>query len=196
MRHGTIAGMRQTPLSTGADVVLANHLVPEQPTVFFFYKPSSLLEQQFYEGVQKQLEGKPVALKVIHLKTGDEPIAKKNEITATPMALIFDRRGRQTGKAANPDELMKFIRAASDVARIDWVMDTADPHFDTLKKLGMPFKTPQQIPGIMRTMSVKPEAMVMVQQLAGMMHFSDGALTRRQKELVATYVSALNRCKY
>lgn len=188
--------MRQTPLSTGADVVLANHLVPEQPTVFFFFKPSSLLEQQFYEGVQKQLEGKPVALKVIHLKTGDEPIAKKNEITATPMALIFDRRGRQTGKAANPDELMKFIRAASDVARIDWVMDTADPHFDALKKLGMPFKTPQQIPGIMRTMSVKPEAMVMVQQLAGMMHFSDGALTRRQKELVATYVSALNRCKY
>jgi hypothetical protein len=64
-----------------------------------------------------------------------------------------------------------------------------------LQKL-MPFKSAKQIPGIMRTMSPKPESMALVQELASMMHFSDGALTRRQKELVATYVSGLNRCKY
>ncbi|MCX6367885.1 MAG: carboxymuconolactone decarboxylase family protein [Armatimonadetes bacterium] len=188
--------MRQTPLSTGADVVFTDHLTPEQPTIFFFYRPSSTMEQQYFEGIQAQLKGKPVGLQVIHLKTGEEPIAKKNEIVTTPTALIFDRRGRLTGKATNPDELMMLARQAGDVARIDWLTDPADPRFEALRKMGMPFKSPQQIPGIMRTMSLKPEAMAMVQQLAGMMHFADGALTRRQKELVATYVSALNRCKY
>ena len=188
--------MQQTPISTGADVVFANHLVPEQPTIFFFYKPSSMLEQQFFDDLQRQFKDKPVGLKAITLKTGDEPVAQKNEITATPMALIFDRRGHLTGKASNPDELAKLSRQAGDVARIDWVSEATDPRFELIKKMGAPFKSPQQIPGIMRTMSLKPEAMAMVQQLAGMMHFSDGALTRRQKELVATYVSALNRCKY
>jgi len=28
------------------------------------------------------------------------------------------------------------------------------------------------------------------------MHFSDGALTRAQHEMVASYVSALNKCRY
>ncbi len=191
-----MASMRQTPLSTGADVALANHLVPEQPTIFFFYRPSSMLEQQFFEGVQQQFKDKPIGLKVIHLKTGEEPIAKKYEITTTPSALIFDRRGRQTGKATTPEELTALTRKAADVARIDWVMELTDPRFEALKKMGAPFRAPQQIPGIMRTMSPKPEAMGLVQELASLMHFRDGALTRRQKELVATYVSALNRCKY
>ena len=55
--------MKQTPISTGADVVLANYLVPEQPTIIVFYKPSSMLEQQFFEGLQAQLKDKPVGLK-------------------------------------------------------------------------------------------------------------------------------------
>ena len=191
-----MASMRQTPLSTGADVALANHLVPEQPTIFFFYRPSSMLEQQFFEGVQQQFKDKPIGLKVVHLKTGEEPIAKKYEITTTPSALIFDRRGRQTGKATTPEELTELTRKAADVARIDWVTELTDPRFEALKKMGAPFRAPQQIPGIMRTMSPKPEAMGLVQELASLMHFREGALTRRQKELVATYVSALNRCKY
>ena len=188
--------MKQTPISTGADVVLANYLVPEQPTIIVFYKPNSMLEQQFFEGLQAQLKDKPVGLKAVHLKTGEEPIARKNEIAATPMALVYDRRGRQTGKATTPEEILTFVRQAVDVARIDWVTEATDPRFEMIKRMGAPFKSPQQIPGIMRTMSLKPQAMGLVQQLAGLMHFSDGALTRRQKELVATYVSALNRCKY
>ena len=196
MCHDTIEGMRQTPISTGADVVLANHLVPEQPTLFFFYKPSSMLEQQFFDDVQKTLKDKPIGLKAIHLKTGDEPIAKKNEITATPMALIFDRRGRQTGKATTPEEIAKLMRQANDLARIDWITDAADPRFEMLKKMGAPFKAPQQIPGILRTMSAKPEAMVMIQELSSLMQFNDGFLPRKQKEMIATYVSGLNRCKY
>jgi AhpD family alkylhydroperoxidase len=29
-----------------------------------------------------------------------------------------------------------------------------------------------------------------------MLHFTDGSLTRAQHELIASYVSALNRCHY
>lgn len=187
--------MGQTPISTGAEVVFANHLVPEQPTVFFFYRPGSMMEQQLFESVQAQLKDRSVALKAIHLTTGDEPIAKKNEITTTPSALIYDRRGRLTGKATGPQELMALIGKATSVARIDWVTEDTDPRFEALQKL-MPFKSAKQIPGILRTMTPKPEALAMVQNVATLMHFSDGALTRRQKELVATYVSGLNRCKY
>lgn len=184
------------PVSTGAEIVFTNYLVPEQPTVFFFYRPDSSMEQQYFSDIQKQFAGREIGLKAIHLKSGDEPIAKKNEITTTPSALVYDRRGRLTGKATNPEELMQLVRKASEIARIDWVTEPTDPRFEALKKLGAPFRSPQQIPGIMRTMSPKPEAMVLVQELAGLMHFSEGALTRRQKELVATYVSGLNRCKY
>jgi hypothetical protein len=38
--------------------------------------------------------------------------------------------------------------------------------------------------------------MGLVQELASLMHFSDGFLPRKQKEMIATYVSGLNRCKY
>jgi hypothetical protein len=191
--------MRQTPLSTGADVVLANHLVPEQPTVIVFYKPSSMLEQQFFEGLQAQVSARKekfVGLKAVHLKTGDEPIAKKNEITTTPMAIVFDRRGRQTGKATTPDAITKFMQQAADLARIDWVTEASDARFQEIKKMGAPFQVPQQIPGILRTMSAKPEAMILVQEIASLMQFSDGFLPRKQKEMIATYVSGLNRCKY
>ena len=32
--------------------------------------------------------------------------------------------------------------------------------------------------------------------VADRLHFSEGHLTRRQKEMIATYVSALNQCLY
>ena len=51
------------------------------------------------------------------------------------------------------------------------------------------------VPDILHTMSHRPDF------LAGMMdlsrvHFSDGALTRAQHEMIASYVSALNKCHY
>ena len=51
------------------------------------------------------------------------------------------------------------------------------------------------VPEILRTMSLRPDFLEAV-DAASRMHFSDGALTRAQHEMVATYVSALNRCRY
>ena len=51
------------------------------------------------------------------------------------------------------------------------------------------------VPEILRTMSLRPDFLEAVNQ-ASELHFMDGALTRAQHEMIAAYVSALNRCRY
>lgn len=45
----------------------------------------------------------------------------------------------------------------------------------------------------MKTMSLRPDFLRAI-DTATQMHFTDGALTRAQHEMIASYVSALNRC--
>lgn len=52
-----------------------------------------------------------------------------------------------------------------------------------------------RIPEILRTMSLRPDFFAAVYD-ASLLHFSDGALTQAQHEMIASYVSALNRCHY
>ena len=51
------------------------------------------------------------------------------------------------------------------------------------------------VPEILRTMSVRPDFLHAV-DAASVMHFTDGALTRAEHEMIASYVSALNKCRY
>jgi len=51
------------------------------------------------------------------------------------------------------------------------------------------------VPDILRTMSLRPDFLTAIDS-ASRLHFSDGALTRAQHEMIASYVSALNRCRY
>jgi len=51
------------------------------------------------------------------------------------------------------------------------------------------------VPDILRTMSLRPDFLAAV-NAASNLHFTDGALTRAQHEMIASYVSALNRCRY
>jgi hypothetical protein len=44
--------------------------------------------------------------------------------------------------------------------------------------------------------SLRPDIMEKMSELAGLAHFKDGYLTRRQHELIATFASALNSCAY
>jgi len=48
---------------------------------------------------------------------------------------------------------------------------------------------------ILRTMSFRPDFMLAIND-ASRLHFTDGALTRAQHEMIAAYVAALNRCHY
>ena len=52
------------------------------------------------------------------------------------------------------------------------------------------------VPAILRTMSQRPDFLAAIDEASRVLHFSDGALTRAQHEMIASYVAALNRCHY
>lgn len=52
------------------------------------------------------------------------------------------------------------------------------------------------VPDILRCFSARPDVLRKVIDFSDTLHFSDGHLDRRVKEMIATYVSALNRCPY
>jgi alkylhydroperoxidase family enzyme len=52
------------------------------------------------------------------------------------------------------------------------------------------------MPEILKCFSARPDFLQQVMQASYGLHFTDGHLDRRQKEAIATYVSALNNCQY
>lgn len=84
------------------------------------------------------------------------------------------------------------------MARIRWVEereatgDAASAYADWMAaNPGRP-----AIPGILKCMSLRPELFRGVVQVSNDIQFSEGHLTRRLKEMIATFVSGLNRCPY
>lgn len=53
-----------------------------------------------------------------------------------------------------------------------------------------------EMPGILKCFSQRPDFLEDVMNFSYRVHFTDGHLTRRHKEMIATYVSALNQCPY
>lgn len=53
-----------------------------------------------------------------------------------------------------------------------------------------------RMPEILKCFSPRPDFLKSVMDFSYSVHFKDGFLTRRQKEMIATYVSGLNRCPY
>jgi Carboxymuconolactone decarboxylase family len=82
------------------------------------------------------------------------------------------------------------------MARIAWVEDA-----DASGELGDVYRelkrtsTKGNVPDILRTMSLRPDFLRAIDQ-ASRLHFTDGALSRAEHEMIASYVSALNRCHY
>ena len=54
----------------------------------------------------------------------------------------------------------------------------------------------QQMPGILKCFSHRPDFLRQVIQFSDAVHFSHGHLDRKTKEAVASWVSWLNRCPY
>jgi alkylhydroperoxidase family enzyme len=54
----------------------------------------------------------------------------------------------------------------------------------------------KQVPGIIKCFGARPDFLRQVVELSNKVHFSEGHLTRRHKEMIASYVSFLNRCPY
>jgi hypothetical protein len=54
----------------------------------------------------------------------------------------------------------------------------------------------QQVPGIIKCFGARPDFLRQVVEFSNKLHFSEGHLSRRHKEMIASYVSFLNRCPY
>jgi len=54
----------------------------------------------------------------------------------------------------------------------------------------------QQVPGIIKCFGARPDFLRQVVEFSNTVHFSAGHLTRRHKEMIASYVSYLNCCPY
>ena len=82
------------------------------------------------------------------------------------------------------------------MARIAWIED--DDASGELADIYRQLKRTSMggnVPDILRTMSLRPDFLRAIDQ-ASRLHFTDGALTRAEHEMIASYVSALNRCHY
>ena len=82
------------------------------------------------------------------------------------------------------------------MARIACVEDADAPGevaeaFERIKQHSMSGR----VADILRTMSLRPDFMLAI-DAASRLHFSDGALSRAQHEMIASYVAAINRCHY
>jgi uncharacterized peroxidase-related enzyme len=54
----------------------------------------------------------------------------------------------------------------------------------------------KQVPGIIKCFGARPDFLRQVVEFSNTVHFSEGHLSRRHKEMIASYVSFLNRCPY
>ena len=54
----------------------------------------------------------------------------------------------------------------------------------------------EEMPDILKCFSPRPDVLETVMRFSDELHFSTGHLDRRVKEMLATYVSGLNACRY
>lgn len=189
-----LSDVKAEVLSRGAKLDMKKVLRAEGTTVVLFIQDTSAMELQFLADLEKQITGDPkLTFGVVRLKDVSAPAAQQFSVTATPAAIIFDRFGKEIARTSQPDEIRAAIRKGQLMGRIKWI-DEDDPKAPEV--YGAPAQALKRgLPGIIKTMSLRPEAVQMM-NIISRIHFTDGFLKRREHEMVAAYVSALNRCKF
>ncbi len=188
------AQIKSEVVSKGQRFEIRKILKDEGTTVVLFIQDTSVIEGQYLASMEKALPNtNKLALDVVRIKDTTAPAAQQYRVKSTPTAVIFDRFGHEIGRSAQPDEIRAAIRKGTLMGRIKWI-DEDDPKAPEV--YGAPpeaFK--RGIPGIVKTMSLRPDAFKMFNMMSAM-HFSDGFLKRREHEMIAAYVSSLNKCKF
>jgi uncharacterized peroxidase-related enzyme len=96
--------------------------------------------------------------------------------------VLADRRaGSPPIEAANLP-LVSENSASPEVARL---------YAQFRSRFGLP-----QVPGILQCFATHPPLLEHMMEMSESLLFSDGALNRRQKEMIATFVSSTNQCEY
>jgi hypothetical protein len=84
-----------------------------------------------------------------------------------------------------PEQKIKVIEDAEATGEVAAVYDLWRSHSGR-----------QKMPGILKCFSWRPDFLRQVMEFSNTVHFSEGHLSRRTKEMIASYVSYLNRCPY
>ncbi len=83
------------------------------------------------------------------------------------------------------------------MARIDWVEDgNAVGETAEVYSRWKAANDQRPLPDILKCFSARPDVLEKIEELSNVLHFSDGHLNRRNKEKIASFVSALNKCRY
>ena len=83
------------------------------------------------------------------------------------------------------------------MARIEWIdeEDALGKTADVYARWKLANEN-RAIPDILKSFSLRSDVFEKIEELSNVLHFSEGHLTRKTKEKIASYVSALNRCRY
>lgn len=81
------------------------------------------------------------------------------------------------------------------MARLKWV-DDDDARGDLAELYERSRQDRGRVAPVYRALSLRPDLLRRVMDLNQLGHFQDGFLPRKTKEMIATYVSGLNRCPY
>lgn len=180
-------------VSNGSRFELKKVLKSEGTTIILFINDTSMIEQQFLADLAKQLPADRIALDVVKIKDTMVPAAQQYDIKVTPTAIVYDRFGRILARTSQPDEIRSAVRKGQLMARIKWI-DEDDPKAPEVYG-APPMAIKRGLPGIVKTMALRPEAFKMF-NIMSEIHFTDGFLKRREHEMIAAYVSAINHCKF
>jgi hypothetical protein len=182
-------------ISTGGSFAMDKALIPERPNLVVFFQETSSADKDLVQQLsEKAVKSKKVALRLVKLKNLDQPAAKEHGVMETPTLIVFDRFGTQLARTSRMDEIDAAMVKALKLARIKWVSES-DPEAESTYRMMGGGKQP--VADIMKTMSLQPQWMELVARLAGIAHFSPNTnLPKKTKEMIATYVSAINHCKF
>lgn len=153
-------------------------LAPEAPTVFVFRATADPAGEALLTRAREEArkDGKTVVRAV--------------EAAGTPEVRVYDRHGRLVGTGGAWEEAAPHLAKALRTPRIKWI-DTDDPEAE--KVYG---GKGAMVADIGKTMSLRPELLKGIMRVANQAHFSKGFLDVQTKEMIASYVSALNECRY
>ena len=188
------AEQRGDVISTGKKFKLSKALQPEGTTVLLFIQGMSAMEQEFRQELEQALpDSNRLVLQVVELKRMKSPAAKQFGVEVTPTAIVYDRFGREIARSSKPDGIRAAVRVGMLMGRIHWISED-DPKAPEI--YGAPPQALRRgLPGIVKTFSLRKDAFQLFMGMSRI-HFSDGFLKRREHELIAAYVSALNECKF
>jgi Carboxymuconolactone decarboxylase family len=97
-------------------------------------------------------------------------------------------------KTLMPDYIQAVSQLGAKIKLIedaDATDDTAAAYDEWRAKSGR-----AKMPGILKCFGYRPDFLRQVMQFSDTVHFSEGHLSRRYKEMIASYVSYLHRCPY